>query len=79
MFVIVVVCLLVFGVCVRTAFVWMHVVSLSVCAGFYPLDRWCDVAWPVHASREMGAIGMVCIQCLVAGPLTVARTHREVA
>ena len=32
----------------------------------------------VHASREMEAMGRASSQCLVAGPLTVARTHRKV-
>ena len=31
----------------------------------------------VHASREMEAMGRAGSQCLVAGPLTVVRTHRE--
>ena len=31
-----------------------------------------------HASREREAVGRACSQCLVAGPLTVARTHRKV-
>ena len=34
--------------------------------------------WPACASREMEAKGRASIQCLVAGPLTVTRTHREV-
>ena len=31
------------------------------------------------ASWELEAMGRACSQCLVAGLLTVARTHREVA
>ena len=32
----------------------------------------------IHSSREMEAMGRGSSQCLVAGPLTVARTHKEV-
>ena len=32
----------------------------------------------MHASREMESMGRAGSQCLVAGPLTVARTHGKV-
>ena len=37
------------------------------------------LVWPAHASRKMEAGDRASSQCLVAGPLTVQRTHREVA
>jgi len=46
-----------------------------VYAGCHP----CAGLWPACDSREMEAMGRASSQCLVAGPLTVARTCREVA
>ena len=42
-----------------------------MCAGCYPLDR------VLHVYRKMEAVGRASSQCLIAGPLTVARTHRK--
>ena len=53
--------------------VWMPSFS-SVCAGSYPLDRYCAGVCPVLAFREMRAMGMACSQCLLSGPLAVVRT-----
>ena len=47
----------------------------SVCAGCYPHAG----VQPVCTSREMEARSRASSQCLIAGPLTVARTHGEVA
>ena len=47
----------------------------SVCAGCYPHAG----VQPVCTSREMEAMSRASSQCLIAGPLTVARTHGEVA
>ena len=59
---------------------WFSGLSLSsVYAGCYPLDRVCAGVWPAYAPREMEAMGRASSQCLVARPLTVARTHGEVA
>ena len=49
-----------------------------MCAGAYCLDRGCARVQPAHASSEMEAVGRAYRQCLVAGPLTVARICTEV-
>ena len=54
--------------------------SLStVCTGSYPLDRGCASVRPVLASRKMEAMGRSYSLWLVAGIVTVERTHGEVA
>ena len=47
-----------------------------MCAGCYLLDRGCAGAWPAHASRKVGEVGIACRQHLVAEPLAVI--HGEV-
>ena len=49
----------------------------SVCTGCFPLDNGCAGVGSVCASRDMEAMGRACSQCLVAGFLTVTRTHGE--
>ena len=46
--------------------------------GYYPLDSGYAGIWLACASREMEGMGKACSQCLVAEPLTVARTCGEV-
>jgi len=50
----------------------------SVCTGSYSLDWVCASVWPAGASKELEAMGSASSQCLVAGPLTVPRTHKKV-
>ena len=47
-------------------------------AGCYPLDMGCAGVRPVVATREMEATGRASSQCLVTGPLTMARIHTVV-
>ena len=43
----------------------------SVCSDCYPYAG----VWPMCVAKEMEAMGRTSSQCLVAGSLTVARTH----
>ena len=64
---------------VRTAFGLDACCLFSQCEqGVIPLDRGYAGVWTALASRNMKAMVRICSQCLVDGPLTVARKHGEV-
>ena len=50
----------------------------SVFESCYLLDSVCAGSWPIHASRDVGAIGGTCRQHLVTRPLSVALTHGDI-